>query len=124
MDSAATPRGDEALAYSQLPPRYHRWKWRVLLGFSGFYLFLYLGRFNFWPIAPLVKEQLNLSHVDIGLITAVLLWGFALGELFHGRLSEAYGLRLWILLGACLTAVFNWFTSFGSTALMLAIPGA
>ena len=93
-----------------------------MLGFSGFYLFLYLGRFNFWPMAPLIKEQLNLSHVEIGLITALLLWGFGLGELFHGRLSEAYGLRLWILLGACLTAVFNLITSFGSTVLMLAIP--
>jgi OPA family glycerol-3-phosphate transporter-like MFS transporter len=115
---------DASLAqrYSDLPREYHRWKWRVLLAFAFFYLFLYLGRFNFWPVAPLVKEELSLSHVEIGLINALLLWGFGLGDLVHGRLAETYGLRLWVLLGAALTVVFNWITSFGTTALTIAIP--
>jgi OPA family glycerol-3-phosphate transporter-like MFS transporter len=108
--------------YSDLPRGYHRWKWRVLLAFCGFYLFLYLGRFNFWPVAPLVKEDLALSHIEIGLINALLLWGFGLGDLVHGRLAEAYGLRLWVLSGAVLTTVFNWVTSFGTSAMTIAIP--
>jgi OPA family glycerol-3-phosphate transporter-like MFS transporter len=111
-----------ALPYSELPPRYHRWKWRVLLSFCGFYLFLYLGRFNFWPIAPLVQEDLALTHLEIGLINALLLWGFGLGDLVHGRLAEAYGLRLWVLGGAVLTTVFNWVTSYGGSAMSIAIP--
>ena len=111
-----------ALPYSELPPRYHRWKWRVLLSFCGFYLFLYLGRFNFWPIAPLVQEDLVLTHLEIGLINALLLWGFGLGDLVHGRLAEAYGLRLWVLGGAVLTTVFNWVTSYGGSAMSIAIP--
>jgi OPA family glycerol-3-phosphate transporter-like MFS transporter len=108
--------------FTELPPSYHHWKWRVLLGFAGFYLFLYLGRFNFWPVAPLAKEELGLSHVEIGLITALLMWGFGLGDLVHGCLAETYGLRLWVLLGAVLTTVFNWVTSFGNSAVSLAIP--
>ena len=48
--------GVRALPYAELPPTYHRWKWRVLLSFCVFYLFLYLGRFNFWPIAPSSKK--------------------------------------------------------------------
>ena len=111
-----------ALPYSELPPRYHRWKWRVLLSFCGFYLFLYLGRFNFWPISPLVQEDLVLTHLEIGLINALLLWGFGLGDLVHGRLAEAYGLRLWVLGGAVLTTVFNWVTSYGGSAMSIAIP--
>jgi OPA family glycerol-3-phosphate transporter-like MFS transporter len=85
-------------------------------------LFLYLGRFNFWPAAPLVKEELALSHLDIAIITALLLWGFGLGAPVHGRLGEAYGLRLWVLIGACLTTALNWATSFGTSTLTLAIP--
>jgi len=114
--------GVNALPYADLPRRYHRWKWRILLSFCVFYLFLYLGRFNFWPIAPLVKEDLDLSHVEIGLINALLLWGFGLGDLVHGRLAEAYGLRLWVLGGAVLTTVLNWITSFGTSAMTIAIP--
>ncbi|MCH2506700.1 MAG: MFS transporter, partial [Dehalococcoidia bacterium] len=111
-----------ALPYSELPPRYHRWKWRGLLSCGGLYLFLYLGRFNFWPISPLVQEDLVLTHLEIGLINALLLWGFGLGDLVHGRLAEAYGLRLWVLGGAVLTTVFNWVTSYGGSAMSIAIP--
>ena len=79
----------EAVRYQDLPPSYHRWKWRVLLAFSGFYLFLYLGRFNFWPVSPLVREDLSLTFIEIGLINALLLWGFGLGDLVHGRVAES-----------------------------------
>ena len=33
----------KALPYSELPRSYHRWKWRILLAFCVFYLFIYLG---------------------------------------------------------------------------------
>ena len=112
----------KALPYSELPGSYHRWKWRILLAFCVFYLFIYLGRFNFWPVAPLIKEDLALSHMEIGLINALLLWGFGLGDIVHGRLAEAYGLRLWVLMGAVLTTVFNWVTSYGTSAWTIAIP--
>ena len=114
--------GVGALPYAELSPTYHRWKWRVLLSFCGFYLFLYLGRFNFWPVAPLVQEDLALTYLEIGMINALLLWGFGLGDLVHGRLAEAYGLRLWVLGGAVLTTVFNWVTSYGGSAMSIAIP--
>ncbi|PKB66161.1 MAG: hypothetical protein BZY81_07965 [SAR202 cluster bacterium Io17-Chloro-G4] len=114
-----------AQPYSELPRTFHLWKWRVLLAFAFFYLFLYLGRFNFWPIAPLVKDPidgLGLSNIEVGIINAMLLWGFGLGDLVHGRLAETYGLRLWVLIGAILTAVFNFITSFATSAVTLAIP--
>ncbi len=67
--------------YEDLPRSYHIFKWRILLAFAFFYLFLYMGRFNFWPVAPLVKEDLSLSNFEIGLVNALLLWGFGLGDL-------------------------------------------
>lgn len=112
------------VAYDALPPRYHRWKWQVLAAFCVFYLFVYTGRFNFWPTSPLIKDDLLLTNLEIGIINAMLLWGFMLGDLAHGRLSEAYGLRLWVMLGAIFTTVFNWAASFGSSALGIAIPWA
>ena len=110
------------VAYNDLPPRYHRWKWQVLISFCAFYLFVYTGRFNFWPTSPLIKDDLLLTNIEIGIINAMLLWGFMLGDLVHGRMSEAYGLRLWVMLGAIFTTVFNWAASFGTSALTFAIP--
>ena len=117
MSATANP-----VAYHDLPPRYHRWKWQVLISFCAFYLFVYTGRFNFWPTSPLIKDDLLLTNIEIGVINAMLLWGFMLGDLAHGRLSEAYGLRLWVMLGAIFTTVFNWGASFGTSALTFAIP--
>ena len=111
-----------SLPYSQLPPAYHRWKWRVLLAYAAFYLFIYMGRFNLWPTAPLVKHDLGIDHQTLGWINALLLWGFMLGDLVHGRLGEMYGLRLWVMLGAILTTVFNWIASFSVSVTSLAIP--
>ncbi len=115
---------DGPLPYDELPTSYHRWKWQVLVAFCVFYFFVYTGRFNFWPTSPLIKEDLLLTHIEIGVINAMLLWGFMLGDLVHGRLAEAYGLRLWVMLGAILTTVFNWVASFGTSTVGIAIPWA
>ena len=117
----------EAVRYVDLPRAYHVFKWRVLLAFAGFYLFAYLGRFSLYPLAPLVKAPLAehglaLTNVEVAVIWAMLFWGFALGDVCHGRLAEAFGLRLWVMLGAVLTAVFNWATSFATSPLTMAIP--
>ena len=122
MPAALLMSSYQTAHYEDLPPRYHIFKWRVLLAFAGFYLFLYLGRFNFWPVAPLGKEDLSLSNFEVGLVNALLLWGFGLGDLVHGRLAETYGLRLWVMIGAILTTVFNIITSFATSAVTMAIP--
>ena len=83
---------------------------------------MYLGRFNFWPISPLVKDDLGFSYLQIGIINVCLLWGFGLGDLFHGRLSEYYGFRVWIALGAITTTLFNVLASFGTSIWSIAIP--
>ena len=114
--------GAGAVRYEDMPHAYHVFKWRVLLAFAGFYLFAYFGRFSLYPLAPLVKEDLGIGNVEIAVIWAMLFWGFGLGDVLHGRLSEAFGLRLWVMVGAVLTAVFNWATSFAVSPLTMAIP--
>ena len=112
----------DAVRFDDLPRAYHLFKWRVLLSFAVLYLFAYLGRFSLYPLAPLVKESLALSNVEIALIWAMLFWGFGLGDVVHGRLCEVFGLRLWVMVGAILTAVCNWATSFAVSPLTMAIP--
>jgi sugar phosphate permease len=99
-----------------------RWRHRVLFSFAVFYLFVYMGRFNHWPAGPVIREDLGFTHVDIGIINACLLWGFAIGDFVHGRLAESYGYRFWILIGTLVSVALNWITSFGSTLWTIAIP--
>ena len=49
--------GSMALRGAGLPRSLDCWKWRALPAFAGLYLFLYLERVNFWPVAALVKQE-------------------------------------------------------------------
>ncbi len=121
---AASPRPVPQIEYGELPPAYHRWKWRVLIAFCLFYITNYLGRFNFSLVQSAVIADLGITRADTGWINSWMFWGFALGDLVHGRLGEKIGFRNLILAGAVGTSVFNVAASFGDTIPSLAIPWA
>lgn len=103
---------------------FRSWQQRVLFTYAFFYLFVYMGRFNHWPTGPLIREDLAFSHVEIGIINACLLWGFAIGDMTHGRLAEVYGYRILLLVGAVGSVALNWATSFGNSLATIAVPWA
>ena len=118
----AQPFHAEPAAALSPAARYTRWKWRVLLLFSGFYMFLYLGRFNFGFVIPQIIADLGISRTKAGFVNACMFWGFGLGDVVHGRLSDRFSSRLWVPLGGLLTTLFNWITSFGTSTATLMIP--
>jgi len=69
-----------------------------------------------------MREQLDFTHVELGIINACLLWGFALGGMTHGRIAETYGYRFWIVTGTLASVALNWVTSFGTSLWTIAIP--
>ena len=101
---------------------FRRWRHRILFSYAAFYLFVYMGRFNHWPAGPVIREELDFSHIEIGIINACLLWGFALGDFSHGRLAESYGYRFILVTGTLASVALNWITSFGSSLWTIAIP--
>jgi len=98
------------------------WRNRVLFSYAAFYLFVYMGRFNHWPAGPVMREQLDFTHIEIGIINACLLWGFAIGDMIHGRIAEIYGYRFWLVVGTLTSVALNWITSFGTSLWSIAIP--
>jgi hypothetical protein len=73
---------------------YTRWKWRVLLLFCGFYTFLYLGRFNFGFVIRQIIDDPGITRTMARFVNACMFWGFGLGDLVHGRLSDRFSARL------------------------------
>ncbi len=101
---------------------FRRWRHRVLFSYAAFYLFVYMGRFNHWPAGPVIREDLDFTHIELGIINACLLWGFAIGGFTHGRLAESYGYRFILVAGTLASVALNWVTSFGNSLWTIAIP--
>ncbi|GAB3838793.1 MFS transporter [Kribbella italica] len=102
--------------------RFRRLQWRMLLSAMFCYLFFYTGRQTFGFAIPGIEADLGLSKTTLGAISGGLLWCYAAGQMINGNLADKLGGRRIMALGAILSTILNWCTSFaiGSKSLALA----
>ncbi len=104
MSAPSSPRSDPAFL------RARRWS----LGAVMFcYLFYYTGRQTFGFAIPGIQADLGLEKQTLGLISAALLWAYAGGQMINGNLGDKFGGRRMMCLGAVVSFLLNWLTSFG-----------
>ena len=97
-------------------------RWWVLVATMFFYLFFYTGRQAFGFAIPGIEAELGLSKTQLGWVSAVLLWCYALGQVVNGRLGDRFGGRRMMGSGAVLSCLFNWVVSFAQGLWGLIIP--
>lgn len=124
MNTRGSDTPQAQVRFADLPDAYHLWKWRVLIAYCVFYSVNYVGRFNFSLIQPEIINDLGITRADTGWINSWMFWGFAFGDMVHGRLGERFGYRRILLLGAIGTGLFNYIASFGNSINGLLIPWA
>jgi OPA family glycerol-3-phosphate transporter-like MFS transporter len=100
---------------------YSRLKWRMLLAAMFCYLFFYTGRQTFGFAIPGIQADLGLSKTTLGAISGALLWSYAVGQMVNGNLADKLGGRRLMALGAVLSTILNWCTSFAVGARSLAV---
>jgi OPA family glycerol-3-phosphate transporter-like MFS transporter len=91
---------------------FSRLKWRMLLAAMFCYLFFYTGRQTFGFAIPGIEADLGLSKTTLGAISGLLLWSYAAGQMVNGNLADKFGGRRLMTLGAVLSTILNWCTSF------------
>ncbi len=99
-------------------------QWRMLLATMFCYLFYYTGRQTFGFAIPGIQEELGLSKVTLGWISAAMLWTYALGQTVNGNLGDRFGGRCLMSLGAILSCILNWIVSIGTNWAGLGFPWA
>jgi MFS transporter, OPA family, glycerol-3-phosphate transporter len=100
---------------------FSRLKWRMLLAAMFCYLFFYTGRQTFGFAIPGIQEDLGLSKTTLGAISGALLWSYAVGQMVNGNLADKLGGRRLMTLGAVLSTILNWCTSFAVGTKSLAV---
>lgn len=64
----------------------------ALVAMAALAIFInYVDRGNLATAAPLIKSQLHLSNVQIGLMTSAFFWTYTPGQLFAGWIAERLG---------------------------------
>lgn len=86
---------------------FYRNAWSVLLAFSILYCFLYCGRQNLSFAMPVMMSEEGWTALQLGVLSSVQFWTYALGHLVNGRLGEIIGVNKLIVIGMLLSAVMN-----------------
>ncbi|RTE55155.1 MFS transporter [Arenibacter aquaticus] len=100
---------------------FRKYQWRTLLAVMFCYLFFYTGRQNFgWAIQG-ISLEFNVAKQYIGWAGAAMLWAYGIGQFFNGNLADKFGSRRMIVLGAMLSVLMNWATSYATTYWMVVV---
>lgn len=86
---------------------FNRNAWSALLAFSILYCFLYCGRQNLSFAMPTMMSEEGWTALQLGVLSSVQFWTYALGHLVNGRLGEIIGVNKLIVIGMLLSAVMN-----------------
>lgn len=98
------------------------WQRCMLLLTMMCYLFYYTGRQTFGFAMPGIEAELGFDKETLGWISAALLWSYAIGQAINGNLADKFGGRRMMSMGAILSTMLNWVTSFGTSFASLIIP--
>ena len=91
---------------------FRRMAWRMLLAAMFCYLFFYTGRQAFGFAISGIEGEFGWNKATIGSISAVALWSYAIGQMVNGNLSDKFGGRRLMALGAILSTTFCLIASF------------
>ena len=78
--------------------------WMALWAFAVLYCFLYCGKQNLSFAIPVMMKETGWTAMELGVLTSVQFWTYAVGQLVTGRLGEMIGLNKTIIAGMILSA--------------------
>ncbi len=99
-----------------------RWwqpRYTILLIMWLVYGCFYLNRLALGPVIPLIIEDLNFSHTQVGLISSFLFAFYAFAQFPAGYLSDIFGPKKIITIGGLISALANLLFSTGSSLFYL-----
>jgi len=112
MDRTLAASRIGAPASTEAESLYAKWQWRALLGATFCYLFYYTGRQTLGFAIPGIQADFGFTKQAMGWISAMMLWGYAVGQSINGNLGDKFGGKRMMVMGAVLSFAANWAFSF------------
>lgn len=109
---------------SSNPLKFRRAQWRMLFALMFSYLFYYTARQNWGWVVTGLHDDLGFSLVETGTIAGAMLAAYGVGQFVNGGFGDAVGARKMMSLGAIVSTILSWITSFGYSFQNILIPWA
>lgn len=116
------PHQKNTLGYT--PEEYRKFKKHALsflIFFSVLYSTTYCIRGNLSAVGPKMMAELNWTNREIGILSGILMWTYAVGQLVSGRLSEIIGSTKCLILSVVLSASANIIAGFQTNFTAIAV---
>ena len=117
-------RAPGTLIYGYEPGQYRRFRrfaYQYLIAFCFLYCTLYCSRLSLANAGGVLMRELDFSKTDIGILTSVLFWSYAVGQLINGRLSDLTSPGKLIVLSVILSSLCNLLISTQTKLLPMAL---
>lgn len=97
---------------NQIATNYKYWRIRTFLALYIGYATFYITRKNLTPILHVFSENLGISLIDLGMISATFSITYGVGKLFSGILADKLNIRYFMSIGLLLSGIINLFYGF------------
>ena len=82
------------------------YRWLILVVLTMTQIGASVAALSFGPLAPFLQETLNMTRAQVGICTSSLYLGCILVAIPSGRLADRFGVRLVLLIGPAMMALF------------------
>ncbi len=82
------------------------YRWLILVVLTVTQIGASVAALSFGPLAPFLQETLNMTRAQVGICTSSLYLGCILVAIPSGRLADRFGVRLVLLIGPAMMALF------------------
>ena len=84
----------------------HRYRWVIMGVLWATYIVVFMHRLSVGPLAPVLKEDLNLTSTQVGSLMSAAAFGYMLSILPGGWATDRLGVRRLLAIGALAGGVF------------------
>lgn len=98
---------------------YFHWRWRMFIGMYLGYTLFYFTRKNITPALPLISEKMDISLVELGILSSVFYVVYGLGKFISGILADRANIRTFMALGLFAASAIHLFLGYLNSLYLL-----
>jgi sugar phosphate permease len=95
-----------------IPEKFKYWRWRMFIGMYLGYTIFYFTRKNISPAIPLISDELDISLMELGILSSVFYVVYGIGKFISGLFADRANIRMFMVIGLFLASLIHLFIGY------------